>query len=771
MSANHPDLLNFRLEKQPTRVYAFVDGVGGFWEGQTTGYNTTYGGYTLAGRRFLIDFIWRVDGVSVLHDAPAIELSPDGLQRTYDDYTETLTVLRGKAGFVVRLQLNRPRSVQLIPAFLDSGVAPKIEPATENELHFADLATGQIIHICGSALQWVTGTPGEAELPTEFSCQKGILGWLDFGTVSEVKIDFIFQTNEAADTRPDISAFRSARANRVSNLLAQTAFSTNLSDYDRALQWCLISGNDLLVQQNGPGLWAGLPWFHQCWGRDTFIALPGICLVAGQFTAAQEIISNFAQNQKDNASDPLNGRIPNRIASPTDIIYNTTDATPWFIREIYEYICYTGDLRLAEQMFPIIKRAIDGAKTNFVDKDGFLTHDLADTWMDARIQGQQAWSPRGNRAVEIQALWFTQLKVSARIAHCLGHGREEAIWQGMAAELKANFMARFYDPQTNALYDHLTAADAPNRQIRPNQIFALTVPLLADLIDDPAIQHGILKQVVTRLTYPHGLASLDPQDDEFHPYHHGQIYHFDAAYHNGLCWQWLTGPVISALVRFGYENLAFALAQNLADQILNTGMPGSLTELVEPLPKPNGKLQLTGAYSQAWSVAEFVRNFQQDFLGIQPNMLTREIGVAPRLPERFTKAGGLLNIGRQEQIRFEFTQENSHVTVKLEGHGLHEHVFVRLRWPGADRQIYEHLVILEKDRHIEAHYRPTQKDPLTINHQTVQMAATGRFLPPTDPALTFAAPQLRPDLPSLSIPNYLEQRRLSAVADKTAALL
>ncbi|WP_236534424.1 amylo-alpha-1,6-glucosidase [Vibrio vulnificus] len=85
-------------------------------------------------------------------------------------------------------------------------------------------------------------------------------------------------------------------------------------------------------------------WFKDCWGRDTFIALSGTSLINGLFDEAKAIISNFASMQKSDLDDVNHGRIPNRVTSKTNIIYNTTDGTPWMIREIMEYLHYSGDI-------------------------------------------------------------------------------------------------------------------------------------------------------------------------------------------------------------------------------------------------------------------------------------------------------------------------------------------------------------------------------------------------------------------------------------------
>ena len=63
-------------------------------------------------------------------------------------------------------------------------------------------------------------------------------------------------------------------------------------NYNRALLWAKASALSFLVDEYGRGLWAGLPWFRENWGRDTFIALPGTLLVSGHFKDAKEVLES-----------------------------------------------------------------------------------------------------------------------------------------------------------------------------------------------------------------------------------------------------------------------------------------------------------------------------------------------------------------------------------------------------------------------------------------------------------------------------------------------
>jgi glycogen debranching enzyme len=92
--------------------------------------------------------------------------------------------------------------------------------------------------------------------------------------------------------------------------------------------------------------------------------------------------------------------------------------------------------------------------------------------------------------------------------------------------------------------------------------------------------------VLTYWTYPHGVASLAQTDEQFHPYHEFPPYYpKDAAYHNGIVWTWLQGPVISELCKAGLKDSAFVLTQNAIHQILRRGAV-ERSQLLDVLARP-----------------------------------------------------------------------------------------------------------------------------------------------------------------------------------------
>ena len=186
----------------------------------------------------------------------------------------------------------------------------------------------------------------------------------------------------------------------------------------------------------------------------------------------------------------------------------------------------------------------------------------------------------------------------------------------------------------------------------------VSVPFEARLTDG-SVEASVTRNAVSELLFPYGVASLSQHDPYFHPVHHNDRYYFfDAAYHNGTVWGWNAGFTVTALDRFGYQDLAYQLATNLAGQILHLGTAGNMSELLDALPDADGHIHTSGTFAQAWSVAEFARNGYQDFLGFRPNLLENSLVLMPGIPSAWHHLDALLPFGLGDQLQLKWTRQD-----------------------------------------------------------------------------------------------------------------
>jgi glycogen debranching enzyme len=435
-----------------------------------------------------------------------------------------------------------------------------------------------------------------------------------------------------------VADLKQAKLDRIDGLLERVDIPDKDEEFQKAFRWALVSMDNLVMKQRGRGIYAGFHWFPNYWGRDSFICLPGACLSTKRYDASREIILSFMEHQQaDPESDRL-GRFPN-IVNPENLQYAGVDGTWWLVRAAWKHIVATGDRKVLVEAYPHIEMAINGALEKAVDEYGFLKHGNGETWMDAGGEANP-YSPRGNRAVEVQALFHHGLLACAAWARTIdtveefSSGRPELLamrCEEHAAKLRENFRKYFWNEKDNYLFDHLNINGTPDRQIRPNAILALWVSLdAADLaarqVDGDAgtsLQtvapqeweelipvaraRAIVQTAMKTVVLPHGVTSLDPADPAFHLKHLDlSSYYYDEAYHNGDVWEWLTGPMVTCMRAVGEEEAASTLIEPLIDEILNRACVGSLREIQDGV-YTQGKEEFGGATSQAWSLAEFIR--------------------------------------------------------------------------------------------------------------------------------------------------------------------
>jgi predicted glycogen debranching enzyme len=334
---------------------------------------------------------------------------------------------------------------------------------------------------------------------------------------------------------------------------------------------------------------AGYPWFGD-WGRDTFISLPGLCLVPGRLDDARRIIQAFAKHVSQ-------GMIPNRFPDFGEApAYNTIDASLWYVHAVDRYLTYSGDWAfIADKMFPVVAEILAAHETGTRHRirlcdDGLIAGGepgFALTWMDAKLP-DRAITPRIGKPVEINALWYNALQIAASFAERLGDTRRANHWRNLAARAKLTFNKRFWNAATDCLYDVVDCNDQPGTDdpaIRPNQLFSisLTHPIL-----DESRWRSVLKVCERDLWTPLGMRTLSPRDPNYRARYGGDLVCRDEAYHQGTVWPWLLGAFVTACIRTmsGRETTAIPTRSSIAEGSRLAGLgrelsggPGDYAEL------------------------------------------------------------------------------------------------------------------------------------------------------------------------------------------------
>lgn len=690
------------------RRYAFSNKLAAFWLGETQQANrVSHQGYTILEQRYLRDYRLLSDGEDLQRsEADRIVLHPDRLVRDWPGLRETFFFLDSINAVLIRLEATDPRNLDLIPVLdpLLTGLdwrwdgqrqvagtrlprLPEDKPRYMAVSTWGTLADTRVERAAVNDEVVVTGDGNRRSRRIE-TVTRQELDRFRLEGLRDVHIAIVFGADSLESDslldhlRNDREAILKRRAGRVARLLDRAALDTGRPELDRAYAWSLIAMDDLVTAQRGEGIWAGLPWFNNYWGRDSFITLPGALLVTGQFETARRVLLSFARFQNENTTSPFYGRIPNRVML-NEVIYNTTDGTPWFVRACEQYVRYSGDSDFIGEIFPVIKRATDGAIRNHLDEYGFLTHADAETWMDA-VGTAGPWSPRGNRAVEIQVLWMEQLRIAIDWAERLGYKEWAADWRLLYNRVRSNFPRYFWDPLDKRLVDHLNSDNTRDEQVRPNAIFAVTLPERPLL--DSLQRARVISEVTGSLLFPWGVASLAQTDANFHPYHHYPPYYVpDAAYHNGIIWTWVNGPVLSALMPHR-PDLAFRVMIETARQVLEEDAIGSYSELLEAWPRPGeAHPRISGTVSQAWNLAEYLRNWHADLFGLRPDLTANRLTVAPSFPADLDSAALGFRLGGDD-MRIRIVRSGERWSIDLDGNVSNRDLEVVVDIPVAGRR-------------------------------------------------------------------------------------
>ena len=343
----------------------------------------------------------------------------------------------------------------------------------------------------------------------------------------------------------------------------------------------------------GRSVIAGYPWFGD-WGRDTMISLPGLCLATGRFDIARQILETFARFVD-------RGMLPNVFpgagASPD---YNTADASLWYIEAWRAYVEASSDEAALRRVFPVLASIADGYTrgTRYgiaVDPaDGLVRAGepgVQLTWMDARV-GDWVVTPRMGKPVEINALWYNALVALVALAERIGQSGAE--YAAAAEKAKAGF-ARFVRPDGQGLYDVVDGPGGDDASLRPNQVFAVSLPV-SPL--DAAQQRAVIAACAPLVT-PYGLRSLAPDDPAYCRVITGPPYQRDGAYHQGTVWAFLLGHWALANHRVAGDAAASqAVLAGIEPHLSDAGL-GQISEIFDGDPPHTPR----GCPAQAWSVA------------------------------------------------------------------------------------------------------------------------------------------------------------------------
>jgi len=427
---------------------------------------------------------------------------------------------------------------------------------------------------------------------TEDLASPGLLTWTLDGSQDEAVL--ILSASTAGTNEGD--ALRRAQTIKAAERERRSGFATPL---DRSA--------DAYIVRRGAGrsIVAGYPWFTD-WGRDTFIAIRGLCIATGRIAVARDILLEWS-------AAVSKGMLPNRFPDSGEAPeFNAVDASLWFVVAVHDLlerddgkssvVSASDRARLHAAVQQIVEGYRAGTRYGIrADADGLLSAGEPGfqlTWMDARVGGREI-TPRIGKPVEVQALWLNALWIASRF---------DPNWHRLFETACVSFIERFWNAERSCLHDvvdvdHVAGTCDPT--VRPNQIFAvggLPVPLV-----DGERARLVVDAVERSLLTPLGLRSLAPFESGYSARYEGGPAERDAVYHQGTVWPWLLGAFVDAWVRVrggskavrgtAHERFIAPVVQHV------TAGGGHLCEITDADPPFTAR----GCPFQAWSLGELIR--------------------------------------------------------------------------------------------------------------------------------------------------------------------
>jgi predicted glycogen debranching enzyme len=347
-----------------------------------------------------------------------------------------------------------------------------------------------------------------------------------------------------------------------------------------------------------PGVLAGFPWFSE-WGRDAFIALPGLTLAVGRPERCREVLAGALPFLRG-------GLLPNVYGdSPATSHYDSADAALWFALAVQRWQdAHAGRDAVRAEFGPALRSIaeayLDGTDLGLrADPEGLLSAGASDrnaTWMDARTAAGPV-TPRHGQPVEIGALWCALLLHLGEL-----HG---GAWAARAQATGEAFVRRFWREDARCLFDrwHEGRGDAA---VRPNMVLAAALrrsPL------DREQRSGVVAVAERELVTPRGLRTLGPGERDYRGRYEGGPQQRDLAYHQGTAWPWLAGFHVEAALRAaGPRELPDERAR------LRGFLEGFLAEVdragidhVSEVFDGDPPQRPGGTFAQAWNTGELLR--------------------------------------------------------------------------------------------------------------------------------------------------------------------
>ena len=349
-----------------------------------------------------------------------------------------------------------------------------------------------------------------------------------------------------------------------------------------------------LYTRHGPVPLAGIPYFACPFGRDAIITSLFLLPYYPEYAAGTlRLFASIQGRRNDPKSEEEPGKIPHEFRLgelaqsgkvPFGPYYGTVDATPLYVALAGEYLRWTGDKELIEEIRPNLTRAVEWILDKL--REGYITYVPGilgnKGWKDSRdaIVDEEGKLPKPPIAlVEVQGYAYWALKLAGKLELT---ELDSKMLLREAEGLRRRFNRDFW---VDGYYALALDGDGKALRVVSSNMGHLLLTGIAEHEEETA-ERLFKADMLSR----YGIRTLSSKEKAYNPF----------SYHRGSVWPHDNALIALGLARIGRTDLAKELAERIlgaAKLMPEKELPELYSGLDElaPVPRANSP--------QAWSAA------------------------------------------------------------------------------------------------------------------------------------------------------------------------
>jgi hypothetical protein len=399
-------------------------------------------GFQVMGKEVLKDYAIRIDDMLLKReDVVRVLVSPFQYTRVYrNGVEETVYMLDSINAVVVDLKNVASKSLSVYPMLSGSmddsdyyslfelnvlliARTNHIESAAHGDQHPA-VAVSLVNELYSAAGFYESHNMGLYFSPSYISTvKKDALHRLLIAAGDSVK-DAYVKLKTAAKFFSDVLGKRNKR---YGELFAHVLPSLDDANARKAFSWAIIGTDGLMT--DGTKLFD----LYQSGGanvRSSVLPIPGGGLLLGSKEQSRAYLRALASLQDGDSSHATYGQILGKAPSSKK---PALDVAPWLTLAVKQYFGMTNDSSVVQELYPAIRRSIEGMLKFHVEKN----YTVRTVWIDAQASalGHPTSSKGKKIGTSARELWKMQLNAGVDLARYAGDMQSMARWQKISLKL------------------------------------------------------------------------------------------------------------------------------------------------------------------------------------------------------------------------------------------------------------------------------------------------------------------------------------------------